>query len=351
MTDFNDDGSSDKFEKTLFYKKGLCGLSNLGNTCFMNSIIQCLNSNRDFTKIFLSDSYKEDLNTDKIEHNLVEQWTMLSKGLYKKNCVITPSSFHRCVQILSLHKGLGQFSGFGQNDSQEFLQFFLENIHNAISKEVIMSINGVPQNNMDKTAIKALNAWKLFFKNDYSKIVEMFYGQLISVITTEEDSKFRSESYDPFSNLSLEIPNMEKISIYDCLNNFTKKESLDEFSQDKDDTKKYKKKIVFWQTPETLVIFFKRFSNNGMKKNVFIDFPLEGLDLSKYSVGYDKSSCIFDLHAVSNHEGGTMGGHYWAYTKNYDGIWYKFNDKYVSLKNTEDVVTPNAYCLFYKKRV
>ena len=57
------------------------------------------------------------------------------------------------------------------------------------------------------------------------------------------------------------------------------------------------------------------------------------------------------LDAVSNHEGGTMGGHYWAYTKNYDGIWYKFNDKYVSLKNTEDVVTPNAYCLFYKKRV
>ena len=87
-----------------------------------------------------------------------------------------------------------------------------------------------------------------------------------------------------------------------------------------------------------------------MKKNTLVDFPINGLNLSKYCVGYDKDTCIFDLQAVSNHGGGTMGGHYWAYTKNYDGQWYKFDDKYVSLKNPEEIVTPESYCLFYKKR-
>ena len=46
-------------EDKVFYKKGLCGLSNLGNTCFMNSIVQCINANRDFAKYILSDSWKE----------------------------------------------------------------------------------------------------------------------------------------------------------------------------------------------------------------------------------------------------------------------------------------------------
>jgi len=346
--------SSDKLinKKSVFYKKALCGLTNLGNTCFMNSIIQCLNSIRSFVKIFLSDIYKKDINTDKIEHNLVEQWALLSKGLYDKNCVITPLSFHKCIHLLSTHKGLLQFTGYEENDSQEFLQFFLENIHIGISKEVIMSINGSPQNEIDNKAIKAFHSWKHYFKNDYSKIIELFYGQFISKITSNNDETFISESFEPFSNISLEIPEdcNQNINIYDCLDNFTKDEDLDEFKQNNNDKNKYKKKILFWQTPKILIIFFKRFNNKGLKIHKLIDFPLEELNLSKYSIGYDKNTCIFDLHAVSNHIGNTNGGHYWAYTKNYDKNWYKYNDKIVSHKSIDDIVTSNAYCLFYKKR-
>lgn len=336
-----------------FYKKGLCGITNLGNTCFINTIIQCLNSNIDFSKFFLSNKFKEQLNYDKPDHNLVEQWALVCEGLWDRNGVITPTSFIRTIQLLSLEKGMGTFAGFGQNDSQEFLQFFMESMHNGLSKEVIMDINGKPQNELDMMAIKALTNWKNFFKNDYSFIIEMFYGQLYSVIKSPEDSTYKSETYDPFSNLCLEIPTDKKdqvVTIYDCFDKFNANENLEGHKQNDEDTKSYYKKLSLWSLPKYLIIFFKRYDNKQNKIETIIDFPIEKLDLRKYCVGYDKDESIYDLHAVSNHMGNSNFGHYWAYTKNMDGNWYKYNDKFVSLKNPEELVTKNVYCLFYKKR-
>jgi len=344
------ESKQEDIKNSPFYKKGLCGLTNLGNTCFMNTIVQCLNSNRDFATIFLTDAYKSNINSDKIDHNIVEQWALLCKGLYKRNCVVTPTSFHKVVQIIALKKGRDVFVGYGQNDSQEFLQYFLETLHNGLAKEVIMTINGDPENDLDKMAVEALTNWKGFFKNDYSVIVEMFYGQLHSQITTIDDPDYKSTTYDPFSNLSLEIPDGDNINIYDCLDHFNKREELEGHRQNEEDEKTYTKQMSFWSTPTYLIIFFKRYNSMGQKISKVIDFPIKNLNLSKYCVGYDKDNSRYDLHAVANHAGGLGGGHYWAYTKNLDGNWYKYNDKFVSLKKESELVTSEVYCLFYKKK-
>ena len=122
---------------------------------------------------------------------------------------------------------------------------------------------------------------------------------------TEENSDYKSEAFDPFSNISLEIPIGENINIYDCFDNYTKSESID-FKQNEDDTKKYNKKILIWRFPKHLIIVFKRFDNDGNKINSLIDYPIENLNLNKYCVGYDKKESIYDLYAVSNHSGGTV---------------------------------------------
>jgi len=331
-----------------YYKKGLCGITNLGNTCFMNSIIQCINANRDLSDFFTNYN-NENENKNTLEIKLVKEWIVLSTSLYSKNAVVTPESFHQTIQLLSINKNNDTFSGYNQNDSQEFLQFLLENLHTGLSKEVNMNVNGTALNELDNMAIKALNNWKVYFKNDYSQIIDIYYGQFYSKISSLDNINFKTESYDPFSNISLGIPDKETINIYDCFDNFCNKENID-FKINADDTNKYIKKLNIWRFPEHLIIFFKRFNNHGVKITKIIDFPIDNLNLNKYCVGYDQNDSIYNLYAVSNHEGNLFGGHYWAYTKNADNNWYKFNDKYVTLANKSDLINENAYCLFYKKK-
>ena len=324
-------------------KKGLCGLNNLGNTCFMNSIIQCLNNTIPLLKYFIENNYITDLNNDSPDSNILIEWINVCKGLWLKNAVITPNAFHMAIRKRALERGYDDFTGYNQNDSQEFLQFLLESFHNSLSKQVNMSVVGKPQNELDKIAIDALTAWTKYFKSDYSKIVELFYGQYFSRLVTKQKGKTEtSNTFDPFSCISLEVTSKCN-NLYDCLDSFTSKEEINNTND-----MVQQKSIAFWKLPKILIIFLKRYNNSNMKLNSNIDFPLTDLDMSKYVLGYNKSKYIYDLYAVSNHVGGSFGGHYYAYCKNNDNNWYKFDDNVVYTRNINKIVEQSAYCLFYK---
>lgn len=77
------------------------------------------------------------------------------------------------------------------------------------------------------------------------------------------------------------------------------------------------KKLDLWRLPEILVIHLKRFSYSRFMKNkleAFVDFPIDGLDLSSYiSYKNGQTTYRYMLYAISNHYGGMGGGHYTAY--------------------------------------
>ena len=102
-----------------------------------------------------------------------------------------------------------------------------------------------------------------------------------------------------------------------------------------------------------IIIFFYIYKSDpiGIKNDTYVDFPIEGLDLSKYVIGYNKHSYIYDLYGICNHIGNSVNGHYFSYIKNYDN-WYEMNDDIVTkiIDYEENIVTNNAYCLFYRKR-
>jgi len=112
-----------------------------------------------------------------------------------------------------------------------------------------------------------------------------------------------------------------------------------------------KKKISYWSLPNILVIDIKRFNSNNIKNQILVDFPLEDLNLSKYVIGYKKDSYVYTLYGICNHSGNVFGGHYTSYVKNANDKWYHFNDTNVSeIKDPTQLVSPKAYCLFYRKK-
>tara|TARA_B100000524_G_scaffold337744_2_gene228643 strand:- start:1703 stop:2761 length:1059 start_codon:yes stop_codon:yes gene_type:complete len=343
-----------KVDSNFLNKKGLCGLRNVGNTCFMNTIIQCLSNTLPLLEYMIEKKYQNhlDMDSDDDKCEIVNQWYIMLRYLWSKNAVYAPENFVSVVQNLARSKDYPEFTGYRQSDSQDFLQFFLETMHNALSYEVKMEITGKTMNDFDKIAYEAYTNFMNFFKNDYSKIIDIFYGQFFTICKTEKNGKKEtSRSFEPFNMLLLEIKENKKgkTSLYNCLNNYTKKELID--TGDKLEVKY--KEVKFWSLPNILIIMFKRYDNNLNKLDTHISFPIENLDMSKYVNGYNRSSYVYDLYAIANHDsfgGGVGSGHYWASVKNHDNNWYKYNDSIVSTLNIKDLETNNAYCLFYRKR-
>lgn len=333
-----------------YQNKGLCGLKNLGNSCFMNSAIQCLSNTIELTHYFVEKDFVNDYNNNEKYSILAKEYYRLISGMYEENCKISPISFYKTAMIIA-NKNDINFGFYNQNDVQEFLVFFIDSLHESLCKKVDINISGSIKNDLDKIAYESMTKWKEYFKNCYSKIIELFYGQMVTFI--EVDDSIKSRTYNPICFFTLPIASKNNVNIYDCFELFTETEILD--GDNKwfcDKTKQYyeaNKKTIFWKLPNILIVSFKRFDNFSNKKNLKIDFPLESLDLTKYCLGYDKHKSYFDLFGICNHSGNSNSGHYYSYCKNQNNKWYEFNDELVKEININNVITNNAYVLFYRK--
>ena len=335
--------------------KGLCGLINFGNTCYMNSAIQCLSHVKEFREYFISKDFGKDINRDKDEIKLVIEWFKVLNALWQENSIVKPQTFRNEVRLLAYKQGINlNLVGNGQNDVQEFLQFLINSLHNGLSKKVTMNISGKVVNDLDKQALEAFKSWRLFFREDYSKLVELFYGQHSSNIFSL-DKQILSTTYEPFCYLTLPIPEKTDVSIQDCLDSYSKFELLEGENKWYDEKQKEYiecyKQIKFWKTPKILIIVLKRFLNNGSKNNTLVDFPLDNLDLSRLSLGYGANKNKYKLRSIANHVGSLGGGHYFAYSLHRDNDkWYCYNDSSVREIGVSEIVSEKAYCLFYEKK-
>ncbi|KAM7537735.1 hypothetical protein Aperf_G00000077273 [Anoplocephala perfoliata] len=119
--------------------------------------------------------------------------------------------------------------------------------------------------------------------------------------------------------------------------------------------KSFTKSTMILVLPDVLLISLKRFqaTKRGWKKlNTPVEFPLTSLDMHSYlSKSAKEEKTLYDLYGVVNHAGTLNEGHYYAHIKlESDGRWFRINDNDCSEIPAEDVVTPDAYVLFYRRR-
>ncbi|XP_068571732.1 ubiquitin carboxyl-terminal hydrolase 2 [Cebidichthys violaceus] len=337
--------------------QGLVGLRNLGNTCFMNSILQCLSNTPELRDYCLRNVHRTDLNNNNnnctTNAALMEEFAKLTQSLWTSvnNEAISPSDFRSQIQRFA-----PKFVGSNQQDAQEFLRFLLDGLHNEVNRVTVRPKVFVEDFDHLSDDEKGKRMWNMYLEREDSKVVDLFVGQLKSSVTCTVCG-FRSTVFDPFWDLSIPVAQKSsgEVTLRDCLRLFTKEDVLDGEERPTCNRcktrRKCTKRFSVQKFPQILVLHLKRFSDSNIrtsKLSTYVNFPLKELDLREFA-SESSERAVYNLYAVSNHSGNALGGHYTAYCKNPAlGEWYSYNDSRVSPVSSSQVRSSNAYVLFYE---
>ena len=195
------------------------GLANLGNTCYMNSALQCISHLLSFHPLnekFQAESIVCDDST------MMRAWFEFQRKMWNNSATIAiaPKGLLHTFQKLCRESGY-VFENFHQNDAGEFLTLFFDLLHQGIKRKVKFRQSPEETNGV---ALKAFDTWKRFYENDFSYIVDQFSSQTI-LVTACPHCDYYTTNHEPFQVLSLEIPKDAK-DIHDCLTHYTKKTKL-----------------------------------------------------------------------------------------------------------------------------
>ncbi|XP_065087260.1 ubiquitin carboxyl-terminal hydrolase 32 isoform X3 [Ochlerotatus camptorhynchus] len=183
---------------------GATGLHNLGNTCFMNAALQVLFNTQPLTQYFIRRMHMYELNMAnklgtkgqlamRYAELLREVWTASQRS-------IAPLKLRFCVT-----KHAPQFSGGGQHDSQELLDWLLDALHEDLNRVMEKPYSELKDSDGRADVVVAAEAWNQHHARNQSIIVDLFYGQLKSKVTCTGCGR-DSVRFDPFSLLSLPLP-------------------------------------------------------------------------------------------------------------------------------------------------
>ena len=304
---------------------GYSGLTNLGNTCYLNAALQILSHIHELNQYLLNVRQLNKIN----DSVLTIEWISLYKLIWSQNCIISPNRFVSKIKELSNGKN-GKFSNFDQNDANEYFYFMLDCIHNSLNK---LDQNIKLKKTMNESLNKEIDLYEI---NDCSIIHSLFSSFLVYTFINKETNVVEFTKYEPHFMIELSIPLVDNISVEDCIQFTFQEESLDKLWYDEktNEKKQLIKKTDFSYYPNILVIHLKRWIHT--KKNKQIVHFNELLSLNQH---------VYELFGIINHEGNVFGGHYYSYIKK--NKWFVFDDNTIS--QVQDIISDKNYCLFYRK--
>ncbi|KAF8086077.1 hypothetical protein N665_0635s0008 [Sinapis alba] len=307
-----------------------CGLTNCGNSCFANVVLQCLSWTRPLVAYLLERGHKRECRRN--------DWCFFCEfetHLERANISRFPFS---PMNIISRLPNIGGNLGYGrQEDAHELMRFVIDMMQSVCLDE-FGGEKVVPPRAQETTLIQ-----------------HIFGGLLQSQVQCTVCSNV-SDQYENMMDLTVEIHG-DAVSLEECLDQFTAKEWLQGDNLYKcdrcNDYVKACKRLSIRSAPNILTVALKRFQGGRFGKlNKRISFP-ETFDLGPYaSGGGGEGSDVYNLYAVIVHLdmlNASFFGHYICYVKDFRGDWYRIDDSEVEKVELEDVLSQRAYMLLYNR--
>lgn len=315
------------------------GISNLGATCAINSLIQIICRNKHLSATILNANVSPNSFTGELKE-IIELICNQNKSLH-------PAKFIDC--FYKTFNGI--FNRYEQIDINELWFYVFDKINEETSKPSLLNFSVV--SNLKEEHDYKIN---IYNNNKTSELLKLVQGSFINIIECS-NCNHRSYSFEPFINISLDIDTKtdNNLTIADLISTFIKDEfrEADAWKCDKClQNCSYIKTNRIWKIPKVLLLSLNRFKdhNNKNNKEIFIN---DELNFNKGSVLSINEDCKFELQAVGLHFGGLCGGHYTSACNMNNGNYHHYNDDVINVISSNDIkqiLNKNGYLIIYENK-
>ncbi|KAJ6355270.1 hypothetical protein OIU77_005789 [Salix suchowensis] len=324
-SDFVENGLDPELCFGISFRKIGAGLENLGNTCFLNSVVQCLTYTEPLAAYLQSGKHQNSCHVAGFCALCAIQ-KHVSRALQSSGRSLVPKDLVSNLRCISRN-----FRNARQEDAHEYMVNLLESMHKCCLPSGVASESPAA---LEKSLVH-----------------KIFGGHLRSQVECQQCS-YCSNKFDPFLDLSLEIARADSLPV--ALRNFTAAEMLDggekQYQCQRCKQKvRAKKRLTVHKAPHVLTIHLKRFHAHdpGRKVDKKVIFD-RSLDIKPFVSGSYEEDLKYSLYGVLVHYGhNTHSGHYVCFVRTSSNMWHLLNDNQVRQVSEKTVLEQKAYMLFY----
>jgi len=320
---------------------------------------------------------------------MMESYGELVRALWTKEEGVVPTKpFWSAMIPVAMKEGFEQFRIPIPHDAHEFLVFILDQIHEALSEKVTMTIRP-PLENSQKTrdAASALGFWKSAFEKSYSPMVDLLFGLLRKSVTCQV-CKNESVTWETMNIHKVCVPKQADgpIGLLDLMREECKGENIDEYACDhciaaaaacaakepektaSDEKKeeavsdekpvkaapvrtKANKTLSYWRLGNWVIVTLKRNENNGRKINTIVDIPKTITFGELFHPNSEEASAkaSYELFSTIEHHGSSGGGHYTSHAKHSVTEKWTFYDDESGIEVPDVRINNSTYVVMYRK--